>query len=189
VIGRLTHQKGFDELAVALDRILDWKLQIVLLGTGDADAEYFFAEMSRRRGDRFRARIGFDNGLAHRIEAGGDFFIMPSRFEPCGLNQMYSLRYGTLPIVRATGGLVDTVQNYNEKAGGGTGFVFDDLSAGTIADAVGWALSTYYDRPDHIAKMRRRGMAEDFSWGRAAASYAQLYRHAYERRRGHSFAG
>lgn len=187
VIGRLTHQKGFDQLAAALDRMLDWELQIVLLGTGDPDAEHYFAEMSRRRGDKFRARIGFDNGLAHRIEAGGDFFIMPSRFEPCGLNQMYSLRYGTLPIVRATGGLVDTVQNYDESTGGGTGFVFQNLSAAAIADSVGWALSTYYERPAHLAAMRRRAMTEDCSWAHAAARYVEIYHLAYERRRGHRF--
>ena len=105
-------------------------MQIVLLGTGDADAERFFAWADAHHGDRFRAWLRFDNGRAHRIEAGADFFLMPSRFEPCGLNQMYSLRYGTLPIVRATGGLVDTVANYDEATGGGTGFMFDDLAPG-----------------------------------------------------------
>ena len=89
---------------------------------------------------------------------------MPSRFEPCGLNQMYSLRYGTLPIVRATGGLVDTVANYDETTGGGTGFVFDDLSPDSLADTIGWASSTWYDRRDHIETMRQRAMAQDFSW-------------------------
>jgi starch synthase len=97
VVGRLTPQKGFDVLAHALDRILSWDVQIVLLGTGDSDAENFFAWADAHRGDRFRAWLRFDNGRAHRIEAGADFFLMPSRFEPCGLNQMYSLRYGTLP--------------------------------------------------------------------------------------------
>ncbi|HEX2660480.1 MAG TPA: glycogen/starch synthase, partial [Polyangia bacterium] len=112
VIGRLTSQKGFDVLARALEQLLTWDLQVVLLGSGDSDAERFFAALAYQRGDKFRAYIGFDDALAHRIEAGSDFFLMPSRFEPCGLNQMYSLRYGTLPIVRATGGLRDTVQNY-----------------------------------------------------------------------------
>src|SRR5262249_27240892 len=112
VIGRLTSQKGFDVLAHALDRVLGWDVQLVLLGTDDPDAERFAASAAARRGDRFRAWLRFDNGRAHRIEAGADFFLMPSRFEPCGLNQMYSLRYGTLPIVRATGGLVDTVSQY-----------------------------------------------------------------------------
>jgi starch synthase len=189
VIGRLTSQKGFDVLAHALDRLLSWDLQMVLLGSGDQDAERFFAGMSAARPDRFRATIGFDNALAHRIEAGSDFFVMPSRFEPCGLNQMYSLRYGTLPIVRATGGLVDTVQNYDEATGEGTGFMFNDLSVGALADTIGWSLSTYFNHPKHITAMRKRAMAQDFSWERAAAEYEQLYLEAYQRRRGHPFGG
>ena len=189
VVGRLTSQKGFDVMAYAMEKILDWDLQMVLLGTGDQDAERFFAAVSAHRGDKFRATIGFDNALAHRIEAGSDFFLMPSRFEPCGLNQMYSLRYGTLPLVRATGGLVDTVQNYDETVGGGTGFMFNDLTIEAIANTVGWALSTYYDRPKHITAMRKRAMEQDFSWDRAAADYEKLYLEAYQRRRKHPFAG
>jgi starch synthase len=189
VVGRLTSQKGFDVMAHALERLLGWDLQMVLLGTGDQDAERFFAAVSAHRGDKFRATIGFDNALAHRIEAGSDFFLMPSRFEPCGLNQMYSLRYGTLPLVRATGGLVDTVQNYDEATGGGTGFMFDDLTTDALANTVGWALSTYYDRPKHVNAMRKRAMAQDFSWDRAAAEYERLYLDAYERRRKHPFPG
>jgi starch synthase len=187
VVGRLTPQKGFDVLAHALDRILSWDVQIILLGTGDTDAENFFAWADAHRGDRFRAWLRFDNGRAHRIEAGSDFFLMPSRFEPCGLNQMYSLRYGTLPVVRATGGLVDTVKNYNETTGGGTGFMFNDLSPESLANTIGWAVSTWYDRQDHIDGMRRRGMVEDFSWARAARDYEAMYLRAYQRRRGHAF--
>jgi starch synthase len=187
IVGRLTPQKGYDVLAHALDRVLGWDLQMVLLGTGDSDAERFFAWVDAHRGDRFRAWLRFDNGRAHRIEAGSDFFIMPSRFEPCGLNQMYSLRYGTLPIVRATGGLRDTVQNYDESSGGGTGFMFEDLHPDALANTIGWAVSTWFDRPDHIATMRRRAMAQDFSWDRAARQYLDLYLRAYERRRGHRF--
>ncbi len=189
VVGRLTPQKGFDVLAHALDRILGWDVQLVLLGTGDPDAERFFAWADAHHGDRFRAWLRFDNGRAHRIEAGSDFFLMPSRFEPCGLNQMYSLRYGTLPIVRATGGLVDTVANYDETTGGGTGFMFADLSPESLANTIGWAVSTWYDRPDHIKAMRQRAMVQDFSWERAAYDYRDLYLRAYERRRGHAFPG
>jgi starch synthase len=189
VVGRLTSQKGFDVLAHTLSRVLDWDVQLVLLGTGDPEAEEYFGGLSQRRGDKFRAFIGFDNGLAHRIEGGSDFFIMPSRFEPCGLNQMYSLRYGTLPIVRATGGLVDTVANYDERSGGGTGFVFGDLTPDALANTLGWAVSTFYDRPGHVEGMRRRAMAQDFSWDRAAGLYHQLYLDAYARRRGHPFPG
>jgi starch synthase len=141
----------------------------------------------RPRSDKFRTFIGFDEGLAHRIEAGSDFLLMPSRFEPCGLNQMYSQRYGTLPIVRGTGGLLDTVVNYDQATGNGTGFIFWDLTPGAIADTVGWALSTYFERPDHIEAMRKRAMQQDFSWDRAAEAYEGLYREAYQIRRGHAF--
>jgi starch synthase len=189
IIGRLTHQKGFDVLAQCLPRLLDWNIQMVLLGTGDTDAEAFFADCARQRGDRFRAVIGFDNALAHRIEAGADLFVMPSRFEPCGLNQMYSLRYGTVPIVRKTGGLADTVQNYDESRGTGTGFCFDDLTPDSLTNTIGWALSTYHDRPEHFRNLQLQGMQQDFSWDRAAAAYQSLYREAYRRRRGHEFPG
>ena len=187
IIGRLTPQKGFDVLAHALDRILSWDVQMVLLGNGDREAEHFFSYLAARRSERFRTHIGFDSGLAHRIEAGADFLLMPSRFEPCGLSQMYSQRYGTLPVVRGTGGLLDTVVNYNQATGDGTGFLFWDLNPGALADTVGWALSTFCDRPGHIASMRKRAMQQDFSWSRAAASYEALYRESYRIRRGHEF--
>jgi starch synthase len=167
-----------------MGRLLGWDLSIVLLGSGDSDAEEYFTALSRARGEKFRARIGFDNGLAHRIEAGCDFFLMPSRFEPCGLNQMYSLRYGTLPIVHATGGLADTVQNYDEATGLGTGFVIYRLDARSLGDTVGWALSSYFGRPRDVDAMRRRGMSLDFSWSSAAERYEALYREAYRKRNG-----
>jgi len=187
-IGRLTPQKGVDVLAHALERVLGWDLQLVLLGTGDPEAERFFAQAARERSDRFTAWLGFDDARAHRVDAGADFFLMPSRFEPCGLGQLYSLRYGTLPIVRATGGLVDTVVNYDEASAGGTGFVLHDLTPDSLADTIGWAVSTWYDRPRHIDILRRRAMTQDFSWERAARDYEQLYLAAYARRRGHAFA-
>jgi starch synthase len=189
VIGRMVPQKGFDVLARCLDRVLDYGAQVVLLGNGDGEAERFFSAAAARRPDRFKAWIGFDGRLAHRIEAGADFFVMPSRFEPCGLNQMYSLRYATLPVVRATGGLVDTVQRYDERTGEGTGFVFGDLTPDALANTIGWAVSTWHDRPRHVDAMRRRGMLQDFSWDGAAAEYERLYLRAYRKRRGHDFAG
>ena len=189
VISRLTPQKGLDVLAHALPRLLSLDLQLVVLGSGDAEAEEFFSTMTARHGDKIRCFIGYDNGLAHRIEAGSDFFVMPSRFEPCGLNQMYSLRYATLPIVRATGGLADTVETYDESNGGGTGFVFKDLTIDALTNTIGWAVSTFHDRPEHMQTMRVRAMGQDFSWERAAAQYEELYRDAYARRRGHPFQG
>jgi starch synthase len=187
VIGRLTHQKGFDVLAHCMQDLLDWDLQMVLLGTGDADAEHYFGELAWHRGDKFRAVIGFNEPLSHRIEAASDFFIMPSRFEPCGLNQMYSLRYGSVPIVRRTGGLADTVINYEESTASGTGFCFEDLTPEALRNTIGWALSTYHDRPEHFRGLQERGMQQDFSWARAAAAYEQMYLDAYQRRRGHAF--
>ncbi|HVZ74587.1 MAG TPA: glycogen/starch synthase [Polyangia bacterium] len=184
VVGRLTPQKGFDVLAHALDRVLGWDVQVVLLGTGDEDAQRFFSYVDAHRGDRFRAWLRFDNGRAHRIEAGADFFLMPSRFEPCGLNQMYSLRYGTLPIVRATGGLVDTVTTYDEATAGGTGFVFQDLHPEALANTIGWAVSTWFDRPKDVEKLRARAMQQDNSWERAAGAYEAMYRRAVAKRRG-----
>jgi starch synthase len=189
VVGRLTSQKGVDVLAHCLSRLLGWQMQLVLLGSGDREAEHWFGHASALHPHAFKAWIGFDEGLAHRIQAGADFFLMPSRYEPCGLSQMYSLRYGTPPIVRATGGLVDTVQGYSEQNGDGTGFLFRDLTPDALANTIGWALSTYFDRPGHVEAMRRRGMAQDFSWDHAAVSYERLYLDAYRRRRGHDFQG
>jgi len=187
LITRLVPQKGVDVLAHAFDRILGWDLQLVLLGSGDPEAERFFAERARSAPDRFRAWLRFDGARAHRIQSGADFFVMPSRFEPCGLGQLYAMRYGSLPIVRATGGLVDTVTSYDETSAGGTGFVFHDLDPGSLADTVGWAVWTWYHRPAHIEAMRQRAMREDHSWDRAAREYSRLYHAAYARRRGHDF--
>jgi starch synthase len=181
-IGRLTAQKGFDVLASCMQRILAWNLQLVLLGEGDGETQRSFESLAAAHGNKLKAWLGFDEALAHRIEAGADFFVMPSRFEPCGLNQMYSLRYGTLPIVRATGGLRDTVRTYHEATGDGTGFVFENLSPDALANTIGWALSTYYERIAHVRAMRERAMAQDFSWRTAAQAYEQLYVDACHRR-------
>jgi starch synthase len=189
LIGRLVPQKGVDVLAHALDRILAWDVQLVMLGSGDPEAERFFAERARSAPDRFCAWLPFDDARAHRVQSGADFFVMPSRFEPCGLGQLYAMRYGTLPIVRATGGLVDTVTSYDDASAGGTGFVFHDLDPQSLADTIGWAVWTWYHRPAHIEVMRRRAMREDHSWDRAAREYVRLYLSAYERRRGLGFPG
>jgi starch synthase len=182
LVSRLTPQKGIDVLAQALDRILAWDLQLVLLGTGQPEAERFFAWTARERPDRVSACLRFDDARAHRTYAGADFLLMPSRFEPCGLSQLYALRYGALPLVRATGGLADTVERYDESSGAGTGFVFHDLTRDSLAATVGWALSTWYDRPAHVAALRRHAMTRDFSWARAAADYEALYHAACARR-------
>jgi starch synthase len=127
-------------------------------------------------------QIGFDGRLARLIQAGSDFFVMPSRSEPCGLTQMYAMRYGTLPVVRATGGLVDTVENFVEGGDAGTGFVFHDATPGALADTIGWACATYYDRPQEMAALQQRAMAQDFSWRVSAAKYVELYEWAVSAR-------
>jgi starch synthase len=178
-VSRLVEQKGLDLLAQALDGILNtMHVQFALLGSGGSGLERFYGELPGRYPGRAGSYIGYSDDLAHLIEAGADFFIMPSRFEPCGLNQIYSLRYGTLPIVRATGGLDDTVQQYDEATGEGTGFKFDAASPAAIADTVGWAVSTYYDRPHHMRQLIRRAMAQDYSWERSAVAYVALYERA-----------
>jgi starch synthase len=182
VISRLAGQKGLDVLAAALDRILARDVQLVVLGTGDRDLEAAFRAAQDRHPGKMRAIIGFDVALAHRIEAAADLFLMPSRFEPCGLNQLYSMRYGTLPVVHAVGGLADTVQNFSPDTGEGTGFVFWELSAGALADTIDWALWVLATQPGAVNAMRAQGMTSDFSWDGAARRYEDLYAVACARR-------
>lgn len=184
IVTRLSAQKGIDLVVAALDRLLDLDLQLVVLGTGDDWAEDLFRGVQSHRPDRFRAWIAFDERRAHLIEAGADFFLMPSRWEPCGLNQLYSLRYGTIPIVRATGGLHDTGQAFDRETGSGTCFKFYDLGVDALVSAVGEAVDVFRTRRIAIAAMIERGMAEDHSWARAAASYEYFYRLAKVRRLG-----
>ncbi|HZU83038.1 MAG TPA: glycogen synthase GlgA [Polyangiaceae bacterium] len=184
VVSRLSEQKGTDVVLAALTRILELDVQVVILGSGERAAESYLLMRSHHGGDRFRAWIGFSEALAHRIEAGSDFFLMPSRFEPCGLNQMYSQRYGTLPIVRATGGLDDTVEQYDPETGAGTGFKLWDLNVDSLVATVRWAVDTYRRRPEHVRAMQRRAMRKSFGWDVAAARYAQVYDWARRTRRG-----
>jgi starch synthase len=179
VVSRFASQKGLDLLAQSLENILrDMRVQFVILGAGDKGLEWYFGGLPGRYGGRVGSYIGYHNEISHWIEAGSDFFLMPSIYEPCGLNQMYSLRYGTLPIVRATGGLDDTVQQYDERTGAGTGFKFWDIHPSALYYTVGWAVSTFYDRPQHIQKMIRTAMAQDFSWEKSARQYIQAYHRA-----------
>jgi starch synthase len=186
VVSRLVKQKGIDVLAAALHRILTLDLQLVLLGAGEPWAHFFFGDHAARHPDRFACVIGYDNPLAHKIEAGCDFFLMPSAFEPCGLNQMYSLRYGTLPIVRATGGLDDSIKNFDELLLSGTGFKFRDLNAGALFDTIGWGVHTWYHRPDAIRTLIRNAMEQRFTWEEAAGKYDALYHLAVRKKHGAS---
>jgi starch synthase len=174
MVGRLAEQKGIDLVAAALPQLLGLDFQLALLGSGQPEYEAAFARASREQPHRLAARIGFDEGLAHRMEAGADLFLMPSRFEPCGLNQMYSLRYGTVPVVRAVGGLVDTVEDFDGWQRG-TGFRFRDYTPSALVTAVRRALDTFRDRRA-FRGLVLRGMAEDNSWERSAGRYEALYR-------------
>jgi starch synthase len=179
IVTRLTDQKGLGDLfgptyGSVWSICRDMDLQFVLLGSGDKWCENEITALASRLSN-FKAIIGYSERISHLIEAGSDFFLMPSRYEPCGLNQMYSLVYGTLPIVRRTGGLADTVENYNEKKGTGTGFMFDHLSPSSIYDTVGWAVWAWYNKKDDIEKMKKRGMTIDFSWEQSAKQYVELY--------------
>ncbi len=182
-VGRLAGQKGMGLLAAVIENVAQAMIvQFAILGSGEKALESYFGELPRRYPGQIGSFIGYNNELAHLIEAGADFFVMPSLFEPCGLNQMYSLKYGTLPIVRATGGLEDTVQNYNQAEGSGTGFKFWDATPPALYYTLGWAVSTYYDRPFLLQKMIQTGLAQDFSWERCAQSYVALYQQAIENR-------
>jgi len=182
LVSRLVKQKGIDLLAQALPRILELDVQFVILGAGEPWSHTFLEELARARPEKFACRIGFEPAMAHRIIAGSDFFVMPSRFEPCGLTQMFSMRYGTLPVVHATGGLDDTVENFNEKTLDGTGFKFQDATARALFDTIGWATHTYYHNDKAIRILIRRAMSIRFTWEKAARMYEDLYRSAVERK-------
>lgn len=183
VVSRLVEQKGLKLLAIEMAYILQsMNVQFAIVGSGEKWQEDFFGGLPAYYPGRVGAWIGYSNRKAHMVEAGADFFLMPSLFEPCGLNQIYSLRYATLPIVRATGGLRDTVRQYDETTGAGTGFLYYDHTPDALFNTVGWAVSTFYDRPHHIAQMRKRAMAEHFSWLDAAKHYEIVYQKALQRR-------
>ncbi|MBC8478292.1 glycogen synthase GlgA [bacterium] len=175
VVSRLVHQKGCDLLLEALSRILATGMQLVILGTGERRFEKALTAAATKYPGRMAFIAGYDNGLAHRIEAGSDLFLMPSRYEPCGLNQLYSLRYGTVPLVYSTGGLRDTVKEWDETSGNGNGFLFSEYDAEGLLQATGRAVRLYR-QPDKWAKLQRNGMQEDHSWNNSAARYLDLYR-------------
>ena len=177
VVSRLASQKGLDLVADIVPDLVRQGAQVILLGTGDGELEQRFQALAVRHPQHVAVRIGFDEGLAHRIEAGGDLFLMPSRYEPCGLSQLISLRYGTVPVVRRTGGLADTVSPFVRAGGGirGTGFVFQEATSAALGAAVQEALQTYADRAAWQA-LQVAGMQTDVSWERSAQDYVTLYR-------------
>jgi starch synthase len=177
LISRLVDQKGFDLLAAIADELPRVGATFVLLGSGERRYEDLWLGLAARHPDRIGARIGFDEGLAHLIEGGADLFLMPSRFEPCGLNQMYSLRYGTVPLVRATGGLADTVRNFDPQTGAGTGFTFDEYSPQALLGTLRWALGVFQDRQTW-KRIQVAGMQQDYSWDASARRYVEVYERA-----------
>lgn len=173
-VSRLADQKGMDIQLGALEEMLAANLQFVMLGSGSAGLEKAFRDLERRHPDKVRIRIGYDHALAHRIEAGSDFFLMPSKFEPCGLNQMYSLRYGTVPIVRAVGGLDDSIIDATESEAEANGIKFHTYSVRALAKAIrkGLIINQY---PEVMSYYRRNGMEQNFSWERTAADYTEIF--------------
>jgi starch synthase len=169
IVARLVHQKGLDLVAAAASAIVERGGQIAILGLGDPEIEHVLSRAARRHRDDLAVLVGFNEPMARRIIAGSDFFLMPSRFEPCGLTQMQAQRYGALPIAHAVGGLVDTIED------GVTGFLFSELTVDGLAHACGRAFKVYADRP-RLAAMRHAAMARCFSWSTAAAEYAVIYR-------------
>jgi len=177
IVSRFVDQKGFDLIAEAISALMKEKLTIVALGTGDARYESLFTQMATAFAGKFGVRIGFDNALAHKIEAGSDMFLMPSRYEPSGLNQMYSLRYGTVPVVRGTGGLDDTIEHFDGRSGKGSGFKFGAYSGRALLGCVREALAAFRDKAAW-RKLMANGMAKDFSWYASAREYVALYERA-----------
>jgi len=177
MIGRMAAQKGFDLVGDILPKLIEKNAKLVVLGSGQVEYEKMFGDFAKKYPDNIAVYTGFNGPLAHKIEAGVDMFLMPSRFEPCGLNQMYSLLYGTVPIVRKTGGLADTVIDSDEFPNRGNGFVFTDYKAEPLFDTICRALNTYSDRK-RWRKIINRGMKSDFSWEKSARKYIELYENA-----------
>jgi starch synthase len=185
MVARLTDQKGLDLVTQAADRLLSKDVQLCVLGSGEAKYETWLTEQAQKLPQKVAVRIGFDEALAHRIEAGADLFLMPSRFEPCGLNQMYSLIYGTVPIVRAVGGLADSVVDaspQNLAHGTATGFCFTDYSAEALMQATDRALALFGDKLEWM-RLVRAGMNQDWSWRHSALQYVRVYERALAKRR------
>jgi starch synthase len=174
IVSRLVDQKGFDILSEALEDILGLGLKLVILGTGQQKYHELYTELAEKFPEKLGVRLEFNNRLAHLVEAGSDFFLMPSRYEPCGLNQMYSLRYGTMPVVRATGGLKDTVRNITRGGAAGNGFTFSEYTPGALVKALRKAVR-FYENSAGVEKVRKRIMKEDHSWKSSAKKYLELY--------------
>ncbi|HEY1265223.1 MAG TPA: glycogen synthase GlgA [Terriglobales bacterium] len=181
IVSRFAAQKGFDLIAQVADRMAREELTLVILGSGDHLYEEMFRRLNKQFPQKIALKVAYDNALAHKIEAGADMFLMPSRYEPCGLNQIYSLKYGTVPIVRATGGLDDTIEPWDARSGKGTGFKFTEYSGEALLLTIKEALRAYSDRNSWQTLMRN-GMSRDFSWSSSAREYVRVYERARQLR-------
>lgn len=181
LVSRLAQQKGIDLLAEVADGITERNVAVVILGTGESYYEGLLREWAERRPGRVALKLRYDDVLAHKVMAGADMVCMPSRYEPCGLDQMYAMRYGTVPVVRATGGLDDTVQEWDARTGAGTGFKFCEATSGALLEAVDRAMAVFSEKGQWV-RLMRNGMAMDFSWAVAAREYATVYGEAARRR-------
>ncbi len=181
IISRLAAQKGFDLITEVADKILKLDLQIIILGTGAPEYHKLFKQLAKKYPKKIGVNLTFNNELAHLIEAGADMFLMPSRYEPCGLNQIYSLKYATIPIVRATGGLDDTIENYNDKMQSGNGFVFKKYDAREMLKVIKQAIEVYQNK-ENWTMLMKRAMNYDFSWDISAQKYIKLYQLAISKR-------
>jgi starch synthase len=182
IVSRFAVQKGFDLIEQAAPDLLAEDLAMVALGMGEAKYEKLFRDLEIAYPEKFRVRMAYDNVLAHKIEAGADIFLMPSRYEPCGLNQMYSLKYGAVPVVRATGGLDDTIEPFDPATGRGTGFKFIAYDGAAMLGAIQQALAVFRNEPAVWRRIQAYGMSKDFSWQASAVQYAKLYKVAWKSR-------
>ena len=174
IVSRFAAQKGFDLIAQIVDRLAREEIIMVVLGSGDKLYEEMFQRLNKQFPNKIAVKVAFDNAIAHKIEAGADMFLMPSRYEPCGLNQIYSLKYGTVPIVRATGGLDDTIEPWDARSSKGTGFKFHDYTGEALLATIKQAVLAYRD-PSSWQSLMRNGMSRDFSWGASAREYGKIY--------------
>jgi starch synthase len=174
IVSRFAAQKGFDLISQVMDRLAREEVTMVVLGTGDKPYEEMFLRLNKLFPNKIAIKVAYDNAIAHKIEAGADMFLMPSRYEPCGLNQIYSLKYGTVPIVRATGGLDDTIEPWDARTGKGTGFKFSEYTGEALLTTVKQALVAYRNQTSWQTLMRN-GMTRDFSWGASAREYGKVY--------------
>jgi starch synthase len=182
LVSRMATQKGFDILAQIADKLTERKIAVVALGSGEPYYENFFRSWAARNPGKVAAQIRYDETLAHKVEAGSDIFLMPSRYEPSGLNQMYSMKYGTIPVVRATGGLEDTIEEWSADQRTGTGFKFNGYHSGDFLWAIDRALWVYNNDKEGWQKLIQNGMARDYSWQHPAKEYVEAYEEVLRRR-------